>query len=70
MLIVTANYEGSYADLVQFVNALDRSGRLLIVESLTATPQQSGGTLSVAMRLNAFVQDDGSGAPAAREAAR
>jgi len=66
MLIITANYEGSYADLVQFVNALDRSERLLIVESLTAAPQQTGGTLSVAMRLNAFVQDDGSGAPAAR----
>ncbi len=65
MLIVTANYEGSYADLVQFVNALDRSPRLLIIESLTAAPQQTGGTLNVAMRLDAFVQDDGSGAPAA-----
>ncbi|MBI4873381.1 MAG: type 4a pilus biogenesis protein PilO [Acidobacteria bacterium] len=65
MLIVTANYEGSYADLVQFVNALDRSPRLLIVESLTAAPQQAGGTLNVAMRLNAFVVDDGSGPPPA-----
>jgi len=65
MLIVTANYEGSYADLVQFVNALDRSGRLLIVESLMAAPQQAGGTLNVAMRLNAFIQDDGSGLPLA-----
>jgi len=60
MMIVTANYEGSYADLVQFVNALDRSTRLLIVESLTAAPQQTGGTLNVAIRLNAFVEDDGS----------
>jgi type IV pilus assembly protein PilO len=63
MLIVTANYEGSYADLVQYVNALDRSGRLLIIESLMAAPQQAGGALNVAMRLNAFVEDDGSGAP-------
>ncbi len=65
MLIITANYEGSYADLVEFVNALDRLPRLLIVESLTAAPQQSTGVLNVAMRLNAFVEDDGSGAPPA-----
>jgi type IV pilus assembly protein PilO len=65
MLVITANYEGSYADLVHFVNALDRSPRLLIVESLMASPQQSGGTLNVAMRLDAFVQDDGSSPPLA-----
>jgi type IV pilus assembly protein PilO len=57
MLIVTANYEGSYADLVQFVNALDRSGRLLIVESLTAAPQQSGQSLTVSLKVDTFVKE-------------
>lgn len=65
LLIVTANYEGTYADLVEFINALDRLPRLLIMESLTAAPQQAAGMLNVAMRLNAFVEDDGSGAPPA-----
>jgi type IV pilus assembly protein PilO len=63
MLVVTANYEASYADLVHFVNALDRSPRLFIIESLVATPQQSGGTLAVAMRLDAFVEERGSNPP-------
>ena len=57
LLKITANYQGSYADLVQFVNRLDRSKRFLIVESLTATPQQGSGVLNVSMKLNAFVQE-------------
>ena len=57
MLSITANYQGSYADLIQFVNRLDRSARLVIVESLTATPQQSTGLLNVNMRLNTFVRE-------------
>jgi hypothetical protein len=57
MLKITANYQGSYADLVQFVNRLDRSRKFLIVESLTASPQQGSGVLNVSMKLNAFVQE-------------
>ncbi len=56
-LTINANYQGSYADLIQFVNRLDRSQRLLIVESLTATPQQSSGVLSVNMKLTTFVRE-------------
>lgn len=63
MLTITGNYEGSYADLIQFVNALDRSRRLLIVESMQAAPQASGGALSVTVRMNAFVREDGAGPP-------
>ncbi len=57
MLTITGNYEGSYADLVQFMNLLDRSPRLLIVESLQASPQQAGGTLSINMKLDAFTRE-------------
>lgn len=60
MMIITGNYEGTYADLMEFINRLDRSSRLLIVESLNATPQQGGaGVLNVNMKLDAFVRHDG-----------
>lgn len=58
MMSVTANYEGAFADLMHFINLLDRSPKFLILESLTAAPQQSGLTLSVSMKLNSFVRDE------------
>ena len=42
MLTVTASFEGQYQNLVKFINSLDKSKRFLIIESLTATPQQNG----------------------------
>jgi type IV pilus assembly protein PilO len=56
MMTVTANYEGSYGDLVQFVNAIDRSPRFLIIESITAQPQQSGG-LQARFKMNCFLRE-------------
>ncbi len=58
-LTITAGYEGAYADLMQFLNLLDRSPRLLIVESLQAAPQQNGLALSVTMKLTTFVREGG-----------
>ena len=58
VLTITANYEGTYADLLEMVNLLDRSERLLIVESLQAAPQQSGGALNVNMRFDTFVREE------------
>lgn len=55
MMTITASFEGSYADLVEFVNRIDRSERFLILDSLTAQPQLGGGVLNVAMKINAFV---------------
>jgi hypothetical protein len=60
MLQISANFEGTYPDLVHFVNLLDKSNRLLIIESLNATPQQTGGRLNVMLKLDSFVQEDGS----------
>lgn len=57
LMTVNAGYEGTFADLMQFINFLDRSPRFLILESLTATPQATGLTLSVTMKLNAFVRE-------------
>ncbi len=57
--IMTADYEGSYSDLMHFLNLLDRSPRFLIIESLGAAPQQTGLLLNVSLKLDAFVRDDG-----------
>ena len=61
MMQITANYEATYGDLVHFVNMIDKADRLLVMESLNATPQQGGGKLNVLMKLDTFVIEDGSG---------
>lgn len=59
MMQISANYEGTYADLMRFVNLLDRSDNLLIVEGLNATPQLGSGLLNVTLKLDTFVREDG-----------
>jgi Tfp pilus assembly protein PilO len=68
MMTINAGYEGTYADLMHFLNLLDRSPRLLILSDLQAAPQASGMTLNVTMKLNAFVREQA--APAAVAARR
>lgn len=68
MMTINASYEGTYADLVHFINRLDRSSRFLILDSLTATPQQSGGLLNVTVKLNAFVRESAAPLPAVAQA--
>jgi Tfp pilus assembly protein PilO len=57
MMTVNGSYEGSYADLIQFVYRVDRSPRFLIIENLSATPQQGAGLLNVSVRFHVFVRD-------------
>ena len=59
MLTITGNYEGTYPDLLKFVNQIDRYPRLLIIEQLTAAPQAQTGLLSVSIKVNTFIQDSG-----------
>ena len=59
IMVITGSYEGTYADLVQFVNLLDRSSRFITIESLQATPQQAQGTLAVIVKLSIFVRGEG-----------
>lgn len=59
MLTINANFEGAYADLIQFVNQIDRSKRLLIIDQLAAQPQAQAGALVVNLKLNAFFREDG-----------
>jgi hypothetical protein len=60
MMQITANYETTYGDLVRFINMVDKADRLLVMESLNATPQQGGGKINVMMKLDTFVVEDGS----------
>ena len=60
MMSISANYEGTYANLMQFVHEIDRSPRLLIIEGLNAAPQATGGTLNISMKIDTFVREDGS----------
>jgi hypothetical protein len=57
ILTITGNYEGRYADLMQFIRLLDQSRRLIIIESLSASPQQGANLLSVQMKLNGFIRE-------------
>jgi hypothetical protein len=63
MMSITAAYEGTYADLMHFVHELDRSPNLLVIESLTAAPQANSTALTVSMKLDTFVRDEGAPAP-------
>ncbi|MEO8027827.1 MAG: hypothetical protein ABI823_15190 [Bryobacteraceae bacterium] len=63
MMSITANYEGTYADVMRFIAQVDRSQRLLIIETLNAAPQQGGNRLNVAMKINTFVREDGGALP-------
>ncbi|MCC7156027.1 MAG: hypothetical protein IT161_15735 [Bryobacterales bacterium] len=68
LLTVNGNYEGTYADLIQFVNQMDRSKRLIIMETLQAQPQQGSTTLLIALKMITFVKEDGSALPVQAQA--
>lgn len=57
MLSVNGNYEGTYADLLHFLREIDKAPRLLIIESLAASPQQGSGVLNINLRINTFVRE-------------
>src|SRR3984893_1146198 len=60
MMQLSVNYEATYPDLIRFVNLVDKADRLLVVESLNATPQQIGAKLNIMLKLDTFVSEDGS----------
>jgi type IV pilus assembly protein PilO len=58
IMTVSGAYEGTYADLIQFVNRIDRSPRFLIIDNLSAAPQQQSGVLNVSIRFHVFVKEN------------
>lgn len=54
---INANFEGTYADLIEAVHAIDQAQRLVILDSLQAQPIQGGpGLLTINMKLFAFLR--------------
>lgn len=62
MMTVSVNYEGTFPQLVKFVNLLDRSPRFLIIESMQVAPQPKGDILNVNLKMHVFIKDDNGGA--------
>ena len=60
MMTITANYEGTYQNLMNFVHQVDQSPGMMIIESLNAAPQTGTNTLVVSMKLDTFVREDAS----------
>lgn len=54
----TANYEGTYPNLMRFLYEVDHSPMLLILENLTAAPQQKGGEIATNIRFQAIVEEE------------
>jgi hypothetical protein len=61
MMTITANYEGTYRNLLNFIGELDHSKQLLIIESMNAAPQQGSNILTISMKIDAFIRDDSAG---------
>ena len=57
MMTVNGAYEGNYGDLIQFIYRVDHSPRFLIIENLTAAPQQTPGMLNIGIRFHVFVKE-------------
>ena len=58
MLTINANFVGGYAQLVKFVNLLDRSPRFLLIDSFQVAPQPKGDILNATVKMNAFIKED------------
>jgi hypothetical protein len=57
LLTTTANYEGSYDNLMRFLYQVDKSRMLLMLDNLQAAPQQKGGQINTAIRFQTIVQE-------------
>jgi type IV pilus assembly protein PilO len=61
MMTINAGCQGTYAALSKFVNLVDKSPRFLIIESMIASPQQTGQILNVTVKVDTFVKEEASG---------
>ncbi|HZQ55326.1 MAG TPA: hypothetical protein VFB14_24220 [Bryobacteraceae bacterium] len=61
LLNITANYQGSYDNLMHFLHEADRSPMLLILDNVQAAPQQKGGQINTSIRFQAVIRENPSG---------
>ncbi len=57
LLNCTANYEGTYDNLMRFLYQVDHSPMLLMLENLQAAPQQRSGQINTSIRFQVVVQE-------------
>ena len=57
LLNMTANYQGTYANLMRFLNEADKSPMLLMLDSVTAAPQQRTAQISTTIKFQAVVRE-------------
>ncbi|MGC2658770.1 MAG: hypothetical protein WA324_12500 [Bryobacteraceae bacterium] len=67
LLNLTANFEGTYANLMQFLYQIDKSPMLLMLDTLTAAPLQSGHLLNTTLRFQYIFREDGTPSLGAQE---
>jgi Tfp pilus assembly protein PilO len=58
LLNITASYEGTYQNLMEFLHQVDRCPMLLMMENLQAAPQQKGGQINTSIRFQAIIQEE------------
>ena len=63
VLNATANFEGSYSNLLQFLYQVDKSPMLLMLDTLSASPQKSG-QITAQVRFQAIIRDEPTAAAA------
>jgi len=56
-VVMTVGCDGTYQNLIQFVNLLDKSPRFLIVENIHVNPVQNGQKLNVTFRIDSYAID-------------
>ena len=57
LLTNAVNFEGSYDSLMRFLYAVDRSPQLLMLDTLTATPQKAG-QITAQIRFQAVIREE------------
>jgi len=57
LLNITANYQGTNADLMKFLYEADHSPMLLILDALTAAPQQRNNVINTAIHFQVIVRE-------------
>ncbi len=57
--IAANNYQGTYENLMHFLHEVDKSPMLLMLDTLMASPQQTGGRINASLRFQAIIQEDG-----------
>jgi len=55
-MTINASCQGNYQALSKFLNLVDKSPRFLIIESLSASPVQSGDRLNVTVKIDTFIR--------------